>query len=688
MKKAHSGQSTSDESAHSSQSTAAKSTHPPSRASSSTAELKEILLSELDVSELKKFSTMVDKVYEDAFKRHYSSFTPTPDSLLYPSEIPRLYEYMKQHFPFTHLLVSLIISSKDSAIALNDMFVNESTDCVDINELPPETEDEDPIPLKERCILEYFIALLRVKNQKDLRYWSMLVPLAFHSKGFLQPGRKSFLNAHQCALRTAWRNLGKLFEACAAEQLNCILNEMHVTGAFDNWQCSMAKTYQAGGKSSIFQRATAMFLKKNKSFEVPKGSTMISPNGIKFRVVSCDKVDNYGYLITGSVDNPPSSDCLTDGMLCDIDQIHSGSVLWPNFGWHIVNVDGIDLCQSIEYVDQYIPAPLRARVPNGCTSNDILFGDVVFSTVEDAGSRVLTSDEYHQLVLRQNRFQLLHNIYYSLKNQHEYDGDDVIHDIDGDCVHDGIPRNYQKEAAFVQAMDQCSKELDAIKKFQRRAIKHVNPTATDRDLFMHFPLYERDETSNEGMTMVSATVHENCGLIKKSGTSDYVLQPNANERRVFMHGDGLTVTNYKRLEYKVARRSTEIGREDYVSTHQTALRRVCMQKGLFHELMHHADAIYKLYYGGFLQAMQAHNAVKKVNGDPTKNCYQHHDKFLDLCQTSCTRLQFRMSILDMELDDLSIRKGESNRQYLLRLEEHAKRFVEQYEESPHEPSKL
>jgi hypothetical protein len=78
--------------AHLAQSTAAESSNPPSRASSSTAELKDVLISELDVSALKKFSSMVDKVYEDAFKHHYSSFTPTPDSLLYPSRFVDLYE--------------------------------------------------------------------------------------------------------------------------------------------------------------------------------------------------------------------------------------------------------------------------------------------------------------------------------------------------------------------------------------------------------------------------------------------------------------------------------------------------------------------------------------------------------------------------------------------------------------------
>jgi hypothetical protein len=659
-------------------------TFPQTAIASSTLQLKDIIVRELSSVELTKFSSMVDTIYENAFKRHYSSFTATPDTLLYPTEIPRLYECMKSQFPFTHVLISQIVSTRESAIVLSDLFTDPSS----INEPMQKTDEEEPIELRERCILEYFIALLRVKSQRQLRYWAMLVPLAFHSKGFMQPGKKSYTNAHHCTLKTAWHNLGKLFKACAAERLYCILNESTVSGAFDNWQCSVAKTYQQAGKSSIFQRATAMFLKKNKSFEIPIGSKMTSPSGVEFRVVTCDKVDNYGFLITGSVDNPPTKEVITDTITSEIDRIHAGAVLWPDTGWHITAINGVDQFQPVEYVDQYIPAPIRARVPIGATLDDILFGDVEFTTVEDAESRVFTTDEYHELILRQNRFQHLHNIYYSMKNMHSYDGDEVVHDVIGDCVHDDLPRNYQKEAAFVEAMDKCSAALDSIKKFQSRVIKHVNPTARDRDLFIHFPLYKRDETSNEGMTMVSATVHENCGLIRKSGNDDFVLQENATHRKVFMHGDGLTVSNYKRLEYKVARRSTEIGREDYVSTHLTALRRVMMQKGLFHELMHHAEAIYKLYYGGFLQAMQAHNAVKKVTGEPSKNHYQQHDKFLDLCKTSCSRLQYRMCILNISLDNLSMKESETQRQYLLQLETHAKNFVTLYQQSPHEPSRV
>ena len=155
-----------------------------------------------------------------------------------------------------------------------------------------------------------------------------------------------------------------------------------------------------------------------------------------------------------------------------------------------------------------------------------------------------------------------------------------------------------------------------------------------------------------------------------------------------MHGDGLTVANYSNLELKVARRGTEIGRENYVDTHLKALRRVKMQKGLFHELMHHSDGIYKKFYGGFLQPLQTHCAVKRVTGDPTKNHYQDHDHHLDLCDTSSSRFHDRMFVLHHDASDFVVRDGESNRQFLLRVEEMWMQFTLSYETSLHQPSKM
>jgi hypothetical protein len=54
---------------------------------------------------------------------------------------------------------------------------------------------------------------------------------------------------------------------------------------------------------------------------------------------------------------------------------------------------------------------------------------------------------------------------------------------------------------------------------------------------------------------------------------------------------------------------------------------VVIQKGQFHQLIHQLVAIYSQFYGGFMQAMQVANGIKRVNGDPVKGGYQCHHHF-------------------------------------------------------------
>jgi hypothetical protein len=278
-----------------------------------------------------------------------------------------------------------------------------------------------------------------------------------------------------------------------------------------------------------------MFLKLNKAFEVPIGSIMSSPHGVKFRVTNCIKTDNYGFFIRGETIDMDGVD-LNNKMRQEIQEIVDGEVLWPSIGLTVTDLKGANPCGEVTYVDQHIPPPLRSRVPIGVSSDDLLFGKRIFLTAEDENSRVVTTDEYYTLLKRQGRFQRLYNLYYHLKVLHKCDGDAEVHSIVGDCDHDGLPRNYQKERAFVVSMTECLPVLDSIKKFQSDVIKHVNPTAADRDLFQHMPLYPRDETTNEGMTLVSSSVHENCGLIRKVGDDDYELMPNAEQTVIDRRG--------------------------------------------------------------------------------------------------------------------------------------------------------
>jgi hypothetical protein len=164
-----------------------------------------------------------------------------------------------------------------------------------------------------------------------------------------------------------------------------IQSKKTVSGAFDNWQYGVNKNYQSSGKSSIFQKATAMFLKLDKAFEVPVGSVMRTSNGINFRVTNCIKIDNYAYQITGDVIDIDGLQ-LNDDMRQDVEDIRSGHIVWPTVGIDVTELRGANPCGDITYIDQHIPPPIRARVPSEVTADDLLFGRRDFCCPEDESS--------------------------------------------------------------------------------------------------------------------------------------------------------------------------------------------------------------------------------------------------------------------------------------------------------------
>ncbi len=189
--------------------------------------------------------------------------------------------------------------------------------------------------------------------------------------------------------------------ALIKDQLTCSI-------VFDNWQRSITKLWQTDGKSSIFHRVTAYLIKQDKAFVLPLNSVMESPSGIKFKVTKVEAIDIYvmrifGALLDDRVDIDPADN---DGnrKRAEIEVNNSVEFLWPTAGWDVVNVPGFKACQEIKYVDQYIPAPFRARVKSEATCDDLLFRKREFAEMDDNDARVLTTDKYHSTILRARSF--------------------------------------------------------------------------------------------------------------------------------------------------------------------------------------------------------------------------------------------------------------------------------------------
>ena len=194
---------------------------------------------------------------------------------------------------------------------------------------------------------------------------------------------------------------------------------------------------------------------------------------------------------------------------------------------------------------------------------------------------------------------------------------------------------------LVSLLDSCEKEIYHAKTFRADVVRHLYPHAKVPDQYIHFPLIPRDESTNEGMALTNVAILNSVGLLKKEEHGKYSLGDRAQQRLICVDGDALTVRLHGAIYDRTLRQITQLGNRKYIDVLLAAHDRVVIQKGQFHQLMHQLGAIYSQFYGGFIQAMQVANGVKRINGDPVKGGYQAHELFAVRIYRAANRLMFR-----------------------------------------------
>ncbi len=145
--------------------------------------------------------------------------------------------------------------------------------------------------------------------------------------------------------------------------------------------------------------------------------------------------------------------------------------------------------------------------------------------------------------------------------------------------------------------------------------------------------------------LTNAALLKLAGLIVKQTNGKFILGPNATKRHVFLYGDGFSVNLYSTIYDKILRQITRLGNEEYVGTLLDAQDRIFIQKGAFHQCMHHLASIYTQFYGGFLQPFQVANSVKRVTGNPLKqSAFQCHEQFATKLNNACNQFMLHMYV--------------------------------------------
>jgi hypothetical protein len=256
-----------------------------------------------------------------------------------------MYDLMKSLFPLVHSVIAITVSSErkrgeqvdlSSFFDVDDDNEGDSDDCgVDRDDVGISVDDDVVVPgsvcdvmgncddfgildcdeqddadiqhehelltKRERAILEFFIAKLRLRSRKKMRFWAMIPPLANNSMGHNKLPPDHPLHGSGCSLEVVWRRLNELFESTIQAHFDLITSQQTISMAFDNWQVSIGKMWQSYGCSNTFLRGVASFMKKNKAVLLPVGCLVRSPSGAIFAVTSSKFLDCDSVIVSGRV---------------------------------------------------------------------------------------------------------------------------------------------------------------------------------------------------------------------------------------------------------------------------------------------------------------------------------------------------------------------------------------------------
>lgn len=338
------------------------------------------LMDELSEERLRVFANTIDKEYEDAMIDASSDWGRVTSYLISPEKTKHYYDEIRRKFPICFRVLALAASSSYYTITTHEEDVSEST--------------EDELHRKHRMMLYIFYCLLRTKCKYHLLHWAQIEPMGLYYKGLQQPASQSMSGTFTSTLATCWKYQRKLYDKGLKTFNDKLEGEMRCSGAFDNYNEIYSKKTQTAGKSAIMHIGTVCFLKQDLPFPIPVGTIMISPSGVKARVVQCTYFDDTKYIISGEVlgtngvgpETESEKDCIREGLM------------WPELGWKVQYMPGFAPRPSLTYADQVVQPPLNAWVAGTASNNDILF-DRKRKIVEynHPSALTLTSERYFEL---------------------------------------------------------------------------------------------------------------------------------------------------------------------------------------------------------------------------------------------------------------------------------------------------
>jgi len=145
--------------------------------------------------------------------------------------------------------------------------------------------------------------------------------------------------------------------------------------------------------------------------------------------------------------------------------------------------------------------------------------------------------------------------------------------------------------------------------------------------------------NSDELYLASLEILETMGILDCKTTRMTTVE-GSDWRRIFQFGDVLTIQKLHQLNPSVLRAMTHVGKENQAKTIHSHLNETCIRNhDYLHENIHRLQAIYKIFYPGFIEACARVLETKRVGEDPTEGRWKDHEDLTIKILTALKRLR-------------------------------------------------
>ncbi len=549
---------------------------------------------EMNDHRLPTFVAFVDQCYRNGWEQHYTNFNPnTP--LLDSATLLHFHQMIETNFPTHFTSLKSIIYAKRA------------------NE-PARAKTQYNLD-KRHILVHYFFCLLREQNRHHLIHWAIVSTIALHYRG---ADANTYRNSHGRAftidLPLALDKLDEIFTSTTERRMTVLANQRFVNHVLDNYNRFQRFSTQRYAKSGVFHNAIVHSAIRVNEFNKPQGTILVNTSGESWKVVSSSLSSNFAVnTVVAEKVNKDDGHAFDrgepTGVYC--------SIRLPSNSWRVVLMPGVSERVDITYFMQAIPSSLRMKVPQTLSDKEFIMGDRTWMAKHFAPSgpyRTLGVREYTELVHVANS---MHDILAAVEHR-------IMLDMTGSGYHAYI--DVKKCKAMVDLLGNEYKTIHtSIREFQRNCLEFFNESYYSVGEYIWMPLCAKDEMCKAELYLAAIEVFERLRFMDTTGDESTILDGCA-WRRIFQYGDVLTIQKLHQLNPSVLKQMTHIGKDNNAEKIYRLLTESSLRShDYLHENIHRLQAIFKVYFPGFIDVCCSVIGTKRVGEDPTKGRWRDHE---------------------------------------------------------------